>query len=103
MNLLTIDEAAEAVGATALNLADALAGLPARTVRALLRGGRSRAALTLAQRQALAAHRRSLASCRALGYHSVPEAEVDGVVSALGLDDGHQDRSVLTHLLARAS
>ena len=106
MNLLTRDEAAEAVAASALRLAGALGGLPARTVRALLHGRRTRAALTLAQRQALAAHRRALAHCRALGYCDVPEAEVEGVLSALGLDgappgrDAPLDRSALVSLLA---
>lgn len=106
MNLLTRDEAAEAVAASALRLADALGGLPARTVCALLRGGRTRTALTLAQRQALAAHRRTLGDCRALGYLDVAEPEVDGVASALGLDGvssgatARLDSGVLAHLLA---
>lgn len=105
MNLLTRDEAHEAVAATALRLAEALTGgrLPARSVLALLRGGRTRAELTSAQRQALGAHRRALADCRALGYADVAEAELEGVVSALGLDEAHLDRSVLVDLLARAS
>ena len=104
MSLLTRDEAREAVAATALRLADALAGrVPARSVRALLRGGRTRTELTLAQRRALAAHRRALADCRALGYADLLEEEVEGVVSALGLDEAHLDRSVLIHLLAHAS
>lgn len=67
MTLLTLDEARSSVGQSGWRLVQAVAGLPERTVLALLEGRHCRANLTARQARAVRAHRRAMTTCREAG------------------------------------
>ena len=80
------DEAAERIAASALTLA--LVDVDPADCAQLLLGQGTLHALPAPQRAIAAAHRRVLSWAVDQGYGDVVEAELEGIASALGLDDG---------------
>lgn len=83
------DEAAERVAASALTLA--LVDVEPEECRQLLLGEGNLLGLAAYERAVAAAHRRVLAWAIAEGYGDVVDGEIEGIASALGLDDGSCD------------
>ncbi len=86
MILCSQDEAAEWLAASALQLS--LVDVEPDECARLLVGGGTLAGLAPHERAAVTAHRRTLAWAESQGYGGIAELAMEGIASALGLEDG---------------
>lgn len=90
MKLRTVDEARAEVCESALRFAE-LRELSPRQVRTLLFGRRASPPLSKIDALVARSHRKLLRELSDLGYESEVTAELEGIVSAVGLDEGRFD------------
>lgn len=96
MTLLTVDEARTRLVISARRLAEQCSNDDPFTISALLWGAGTVADDLCPRDLRLAArHRRVLDELNAAGYGAVAADELDGISSALGLDDNRFDAQVL--------
>ena len=87
---------------SALRFAE-LRELPARQVRTLLFGRRANAPLSKVDALVARSHRKLLRELSDLGYEAEVTAELEGIVSAVGLDEGRSDWSAVEAALVNDS
>jgi hypothetical protein len=96
MTLLTVDEARAHVVTSARRLVERCTTDDPFTISALLWGAGAVEDLDVRDRRLAGRHRQVLDDLNALGYGDVATEELDGISSALGLDEDRFDAQVWT-------